>query len=155
MSKNRVDTELSSMHVDMQDCGSRTHSDGKNFAKDSEEGTMKKRVCVVGAGAAGMACAWSLGRFPEKFEVEVWEANDKPGGVATSDVVRSKDGKEFPLNDQVQASISVHEQGLVALCSLLTLSFVVSFFDSRHCRCIAGGGTELPQQPPVVCGAWL
>lgn len=31
-----------------------------------------------------MACAWSLSRFPERFEVEVWEALQETGGVAST-----------------------------------------------------------------------
>lgn len=73
--------------------------------------TRKKRVCIVGGGAAGelllqfeeqravksscaalsvlfdtpgMACAWSLSRFTERYEVEVWEALPHPGGVAST-----------------------------------------------------------------------
>lgn len=33
---------------------------------------------------AGMACAWSLSRFPERFDVEVWEALPETGGVAST-----------------------------------------------------------------------
>jgi hypothetical protein len=33
---------------------------------------------------AGMACAWSLSRFPERFEVEVWESLAQTGGVAST-----------------------------------------------------------------------
>lgn len=28
-----------------------------------------RRVCVIGAGAAGLACAWSLSEHPDRFEV--------------------------------------------------------------------------------------
>ena len=31
-----------------------------------------------------MACAWSLSRFPERFEVEVWESLAQTGGVAST-----------------------------------------------------------------------
>lgn len=31
-----------------------------------------------------MACAWSLSRFPERFEVEVWESLPYVGGVAST-----------------------------------------------------------------------
>lgn len=31
----------------------------------------KKRVLVVGAGAAGMACADGLARHPDRFEVTI------------------------------------------------------------------------------------
>ena len=33
---------------------------------------------------AGMVCAWSLSRFPERFEVEVWETLPEVGGVAST-----------------------------------------------------------------------
>lgn len=36
-------------------------------------------ACLV-----GMACAWSLSRFPERFEVEVWESLAQAGGVAST-----------------------------------------------------------------------
>ena len=42
----------------------------------------RKRVCIVGAGAAGMAAAWSLSRFPDRFEVDVIEPGEVCGGVA-------------------------------------------------------------------------
>lgn len=32
----------------------------------------------------GMACAWSLSRFPDRFAVEVWEALPEVGGVAST-----------------------------------------------------------------------
>ena len=31
-------------------------------------GNKRQRVAIIGAGAAGMAAAWSLSRFPSKFE---------------------------------------------------------------------------------------
>eukprot|EP00898_Chlorokybus_atmophyticus_P005451 jgi/Chlat1/5907/Chrsp4S09095 len=42
------------------------------------------RVCIVGGGAAGLACAWSLSRLPNKFKVDLYEKNAKPGGQASS-----------------------------------------------------------------------
>lgn len=41
-----------------------------------------KRVAIVGAGAAGMAAAWSMSRYPDKFKVTVIEAGAACGGVA-------------------------------------------------------------------------
>ncbi|GLC40783.1 hypothetical protein PLESTB_000023200 [Pleodorina starrii] len=69
----------------------------------------KKRVLVVGAGAAGTSCAWSLSRFPERFEVEVWEALPVPGGVASSCTV--KEGKHV-INDQVQGGAPSYRHNL-------------------------------------------
>ncbi|GLI68131.1 hypothetical protein VaNZ11_012449 [Volvox africanus] len=72
----------------------------------------KKRVLVVGAGAAGTACAWSLSRFPGRFDVEVWEALPVPGGVASSCSV--KDGKHV-INDQVQGGAPSYRHNLKLL----------------------------------------
>jgi len=74
--------------------------------------TRKKRVLIVGAGAAGTACAWSLSRFPDKFEVHVWEALPVPGGVASSRKV--KDGKHT-INDQVQGGAPSYRHNLLLL----------------------------------------
>ena len=49
---------------------------------------MKKRVLIVGGGAAGSNCAWALGQHPDLFEVEVWERGSRPGGVAQSREIR-------------------------------------------------------------------
>ena len=40
----------------------------------------------------GTACAWSLSRFPERFDVHVWEALAVPGGVASSRKVKDGEG---------------------------------------------------------------
>lgn len=69
----------------------------------------QKRVLVVGAGAAGTACAWSLSRFPDKFEVHVWEALPVPGGVASS--CKVKDGT-LTINDQVQGGAPSYRHNL-------------------------------------------
>ncbi|KAF2000741.1 FAD/NAD(P)-binding domain-containing protein [Amniculicola lignicola CBS 123094] len=44
----------------------------------------KKRVLVVGAGAAGMSCAHHLAEHPDKFEVTLIDAVDYCGGQAFS-----------------------------------------------------------------------
>ncbi|EGD73835.1 hypothetical protein PTSG_05529 [Salpingoeca rosetta] len=59
-----------------------------------------KKVLVIGAGAAGLACAWSLARFPDKFEVHVWEKEAQAGGVCTSEDVGNGDW----INDGVQGA---------------------------------------------------
>jgi len=59
-----------------------------------------RRVLIVGAGAAGLACAWSLSRFPDKFEVHVWEKEKQAGGVSTSEDVGGGDW----INDGVQGA---------------------------------------------------
>ncbi|EFW22619.1 hypothetical protein D8B26_000731 [Coccidioides posadasii str. Silveira] len=52
----------------------------------------KQRVLIIGAGAAGMACAATLAKRPERFDVTVLEKNSIPGGLAMSLAV---DGEKF------------------------------------------------------------
>ena len=47
-----------------------------------DEHGLRKRVAIVGAGASGMAAAWSLSRFPDRYEVDVFEPSSVAGGVA-------------------------------------------------------------------------
>eukprot|EP00741_Cyanophora_paradoxa_P006042 tig00000981_g5860.t1 len=49
-----------------------------------ENADNRKRIAIIGSGASGVAAAWSLARFPEKFEVHVFEKAACAGGVATS-----------------------------------------------------------------------
>lgn len=37
--------------------------------KGAQADKKREKILIVGAGAAGMACAWSLARFPDKFDV--------------------------------------------------------------------------------------
>ena len=61
-----------------------------------------KRVCVVGAGAAGMSAAYALSRHPARFEVTVFDKEDVAGGMATSiDVDAAQFGAAY-VNDGVQ-----------------------------------------------------
>ncbi|XP_046571478.1 LOW QUALITY PROTEIN: uncharacterized protein LOC124279687 [Haliotis rubra] len=69
---------------------------------------VKKRVLIVGAGAAGTAAAYSLGRFPDRFDVEVWEKCKIPGGVATTNIVK---GNVF-VNDGVQGGTPTYRNTL-------------------------------------------
>ena len=57
-----------------------------------------------------MACAWSLTRRPEAFEVEVWEALAATGGVAST-VAVGNEGVE--INDQVQGGAPSYRNNLL------------------------------------------
>ncbi|KAI8937841.1 hypothetical protein NX059_005534 [Plenodomus lindquistii] len=62
----------------------------------------KKRVLVVGAGAAGMSCAHHLSEHPDKFDVTLVDAVDYCGGQAFSiDLDKERHGAEW-LNQGVQ-----------------------------------------------------
>lgn len=64
-----------------------------------------KRVLVVGSGAAGTAAAYSLSRCPDKFDVQVWEKAQVPGGVATTSEIKGglviNDGKLLERGDNI------------------------------------------------------
>ncbi|KAK2594450.1 hypothetical protein QQS21_007854 [Conoideocrella luteorostrata] len=51
----------------------------------------RRHIAIVGGGAAGMACAATLGRHPRKFKVSILEKNEVLGGQAGS----------IPLNEQI------------------------------------------------------
>lgn len=57
------------------------------------------KVCIISGGAAGNAAAWSLSRFPEKYDIQLWEKRDKTGGQATSETI---DAVHTYINDGVQ-----------------------------------------------------
>ncbi len=70
----------------------------------------KKRVAIVGAGAAGMACAWSLSLHPHEYEVTVFEALESAGGVASTTL--TADGRDR-INDQVQGGAPSYRNNLL------------------------------------------
>lgn len=70
----------------------------------------RKRVAIVGAGAAGMAAAWSLSRFPDEFEVDVIEPGEVAGGVACT---LQHDG--LPVNYGVQGGSPAAHQNTVEI----------------------------------------
>lgn len=78
-------------------------------AKQSKSAPRKRRVCIVGAGAAGMAAAWSLARFPDRYDVEVWESLPDLGGVASTCTVPGGD----EINDQVQGGAPSYRNNLL------------------------------------------
>lgn len=64
--------------------------------------TSPKRVCVVGAGAAGMSAAYALSKHPDKFSVTVYDKANVAGGMATSiDIDSERFGASY-INDGVQ-----------------------------------------------------
>ncbi|KAL0578344.1 hypothetical protein V5O48_003658 [Marasmius crinis-equi] len=68
----------------------------------------QKRVLVVGAGAAGMACADTLAQHPDKFAVTLVEAQDYCGGQMFSiPLDKDKFGAEW-LNQGVQGGSHIY-----------------------------------------------
>ncbi|KAI5477714.1 hypothetical protein MNV49_005997 [Pseudohyphozyma bogoriensis] len=70
--------------------------------------TKPKRVLVVGAGAAGMACAEQLSHHPDRFEVTLVEAQDYCGGQAFSIPIDEKKYGAPWLNQGVQGGSHIY-----------------------------------------------
>lgn len=62
----------------------------------------RKRVVIVGAGAAGMSCAATLANHPDKFKVTIIERASVCGGQATSISLDSNKYGASWMNDGVQ-----------------------------------------------------
>ncbi|KAI9826814.1 MAG: hypothetical protein M1832_005752 [Thelocarpon impressellum] len=62
----------------------------------------KKRVVIIGAGAAGMACAATLAQHRDKYQVTIVERASVAGGQATSISLDSAKYGTSWLNDGVQ-----------------------------------------------------
>jgi glycine/D-amino acid oxidase-like deaminating enzyme len=61
------------------------------------------RVVIIGAGAAGMACAWSLARAGIAQSITVLEPGPHPGGVAST-INHEIGGNTLRINIGVQGS---------------------------------------------------
>ncbi|KAF2757538.1 FAD/NAD(P)-binding domain-containing protein [Pseudovirgaria hyperparasitica] len=75
-----------------------------NMSQNSlkKDGGQRKKVLVVGAGAAGMSCAHHLAEHPDKFEVTLIESQNYCGGQAFSiPLDKEKHGASW-LNQGVQ-----------------------------------------------------
>jgi predicted NAD/FAD-binding protein len=66
----------------------------------------KKRVLIVGAGAAGMACAEQLSHHPDRFDVTLMEAQGYCGGQAFSIGIDEKKFGAPWMNQGVQGSVT-------------------------------------------------
>ncbi len=88
---------------------------GKRAAQEQLPADGRKRVLIVGAGAAGMSAAYAFAQSPEKFNVKVYDKSQSVGGSATSYQLPAKDGKSgkpYPfgaefINDGVQGASPV------------------------------------------------
>ncbi|KAG8531906.1 uncharacterized protein KY384_003542 [Bacidia gigantensis] len=62
----------------------------------------KKKVVIVGGGAAGMSCAATLAQHPEKFDITIIERMSVLGGQATSIALDKEKYGTTWMNDGVQ-----------------------------------------------------
>ncbi|KAL4876001.1 hypothetical protein BJY04DRAFT_223487 [Aspergillus karnatakaensis] len=67
----------------------------------------RKRIAIIGAGAAGMSCAASLAKHPNQYSITLIDSVSQTGGQATT---LPLDGSKFGgswLNDGVQGGSSI------------------------------------------------
>ncbi|KAG8221447.1 hypothetical protein J3R82DRAFT_1643 [Butyriboletus roseoflavus] len=73
----------------------------------SYEAAQRKRVAIIGAGAAGMSAAYALSLHPDRFSVTIFEQSSSAGGMAMSSPLdKSKYGADY-INDGVQGASPV------------------------------------------------
>eukprot|EP00160_Parvularia_atlantis_P003819 Unigene1320_Nuclearia_a/m.4193 Unigene1320_Nuclearia_a/g.4193 ORF Unigene1320_Nuclearia_a/g.4193 Unigene1320_Nuclearia_a/m.4193 type:complete len:538 (-) Unigene1320_Nuclearia_a:114-1727(-) len=62
----------------------------------------KKRIGIIGGGVAGVVCAYQLTRDPQqRFDVQLYDANDYLGGAVASGVYKSPKGKDVVIDTAV------------------------------------------------------
>ncbi|KAL4892449.1 hypothetical protein BDV59DRAFT_208206 [Aspergillus ambiguus] len=72
----------------------------------------RKRVAVIGAGAAGMSCVSTLAKHPDQFEISLFDIAPYTGGQATSiDLDEGRFGASW-LNDGVQGGSGIFRHTL-------------------------------------------
>lgn len=88
-------------------------------AATTASGSTRRRVCVVGGGAAGLGCAWSLvqGSSGNCHDVVVLEAGIFPGGVASTETLHipGDGGVKVEINDGVQGGASSYRNTLMLM----------------------------------------
>ncbi|KAI9788426.1 MAG: hypothetical protein M1835_002280 [Candelina submexicana] len=78
----------------------------------AENGRPKKKVLVVGAGAAGMSCAHHLSQHPDKFDVTLIDAVDYCGGQAFSIPIDKDTHGASWLNQGVQGGSHIFHHSM-------------------------------------------
>ena len=73
--------------------------------KDKEEALKPRRVAIIGAGVSGLGAAWALCQHPDRFEIRVYEAQDRIGGNAITADMPQDDGTSIPFDISVTALI--------------------------------------------------
>jgi predicted NAD/FAD-binding protein len=89
---------------------------------------MRERICIVGAGAAGLAAAWALHRHDDRWDFHVFEANDRIGGNAYTVDIPQRDGSTIPVDISVTAFIPSVYHNFVELLALYGIDQIPTRF---------------------------
>ena len=65
---------------------------------------MPRRVAIVGGGISGLGAAWGLSRHPDRFDFELYEAQDRIGGNAVTAEMPQDGGGSIPFDISVTTS---------------------------------------------------
>ncbi len=76
----------------------------------------QRRIAVIGGGMSGLGAAWALAQHPDRFDIRLFEANDRLGGNAVTVDMPQDDGTSIPFDISVTACIpSVYDHVLLLL----------------------------------------
>lgn len=67
--------------------------------------TARTRVAIVGGGISGLSAAWALRQNADRFEVTLYEKNERLGGNAMTVEIPQADGTTIPVDISVTAYI--------------------------------------------------
>ncbi len=67
--------------------------------------TEPRRIAIVGGGIAGLGAAWGLHQHPDRFDFQLYEANDRIGGNAFTADMPQDEGGTIPFDISVTACI--------------------------------------------------
>ncbi len=76
----------------------------------------QRRIAIIGGGMSGLGAAWALAHHPDRFDIRLFEANDRLGGNAVTVDMPQDDGTSLPFDISVTALIpSVYDHVLLLL----------------------------------------
>jgi predicted NAD/FAD-binding protein len=89
---------------------------------------MTQRVCIVGGGVSGLGAAWTLARHPDRFDIQLFEKNDRLGGNAMTVDIPQANGAPVPIDISVTAFIPSVYQNYLELMKLCGIDHVPTRF---------------------------
>lgn len=88
----------------------------------------RKRVCIVGGGVSGLGAAWALSRHPDRFEIALYEKEERLGGNAVTVDIPQDDGTVIPVDISVTAFIPTVYHNYIQLLNLYGIAQVPTRF---------------------------
>src|SRR6516225_7262366 len=97
-----------------------------------EEEAVPQKIAIIGGGVAGLGAAWALSKHPDRFDIRLFEANDRLGGNAITVDMPQDDGRSVCFDISVTACIPTVYTITLHSCESMTspLSPLVSAMQS-------------------------